>query len=44
VRSVEIDYPRRDSWTSGADYWVCYWFAVSMVVAFCFRRVLHVNV
>jgi hypothetical protein len=44
VRSVDIDYPRRDSWTSGADYWVWYWFAVSLVVALCFRRILRVNV
>jgi hypothetical protein len=44
VRSIEIDYPRRDSWTSGTDSWLIYWFAVSMVSALCFRRLLNVNV
>jgi hypothetical protein len=44
VRAIEIDYPRRDSWTSGTDSWVIYWFAVSMVAALCFRRVLNVHV
>jgi hypothetical protein len=44
VASVDIDYPRRPSWTSGTDWWVFYWFGVSFVAAFCFRRVLNVNV
>lgn len=44
VRSIEIDYPPRDSWTSGTDWWVLYWFAVSMVAALCFRPVLNVQV
>lgn len=44
VRSIEIAYPHRASWTSGTNYWVIYWFAVSMVAAFAFRRVLNVNV
>jgi hypothetical protein len=44
VRSIEVDYPERSSWTSGTNYWVIYWFIVSMVAAFCFRRVLKVNV
>jgi hypothetical protein len=44
VRSIEIDYPRRSSWTSGTDWWVAYWFAASMGAALCFRRVLNVNV
>ncbi len=44
VRSIEITYPPRSSWTSGTDLWVIYWFAVSMVAAFCFRRVLNVHV
>jgi hypothetical protein len=43
VRSIAIDYPRRASWTSGTDAWVIYWFAVSMVAALAFRRVLNVN-
>lgn len=44
VHSVEIDYPRRVSWTSGSDWWVGYWFVVSLVAAFCFKGVLNVNV
>lgn len=44
VQSIEIAYPKRASWTSGADKWVIYWFAVSMISALCFRRVLNVNI
>jgi hypothetical protein len=44
VRSIEIDYPERSSGTSGTDWWLVYWFAMSMVVGFCFRRVLNVNI
>jgi hypothetical protein len=44
VRSIAIDYPGRSSWTSGSDWWVIYWFAVSMVAALCFRRALCVHV
>ena len=29
---------------SGLPGWLVYWFAVSLAVAFCFRRVLRVNV
>ena len=43
IQSIEIDYPSRDSWTSGTDYWVFYWFIVSMVAGFCFRRPFNVN-
>ncbi len=43
VRSIEIEYPERDSWTSGTDYWVYYWFIVSLVAGFCFRGALNVN-
>jgi hypothetical protein len=44
VRSIEIAYPERSSWTSGTGWWVIYWFAVSMVAALVFRRWLNVNV
>ncbi len=44
VRSIEISYPSRSSWISGSDWWVLYWFVVSMIAAFCFRRALGVNV
>jgi hypothetical protein len=43
VRSVEVAYPDRASWTSGTDYWVIYWFAISMVAAFCAKPFLNVN-
>jgi hypothetical protein len=44
VRSIAIDYPARPSWVSGTNHWVIFWFVVSLVAAFCFRRVLRVNV
>jgi hypothetical protein len=44
VQSITIDYPPREGWTCGTDYWVLYWFAVSMVSAVCFLRVFNVNV
>jgi hypothetical protein len=44
VESIEIDYPDRVSWTSGTDWWVVYWFAMSMVAALCFRPVLNVRI
>lgn len=44
VQSIEIDYPTRNSWTSGTNTWIVYWFAVSMIAAFCFRPWLNVNI
>jgi hypothetical protein len=44
VRSIEINYPARASWTSGTDYRMVYCFAVSLVAAFCSRRAHGVNV
>jgi hypothetical protein len=44
IQSIEIDYPKRSSWTSGTDFWVIYWFAVSMVAALCCRRFLNVHI
>lgn len=43
IKSIAIDYPRRASWTSGADTWVVYWLVVSMATGFAFRRTLNVN-
>lgn len=43
IQSIEIGYPSRSSWISGTDSWVLYWFIVSMVAGFCFRRPFHVN-
>jgi hypothetical protein len=44
VHSIEIKYPERKSWTCGTDRWVIYWFGVSLAAAFCFRRLLRVQV
>jgi hypothetical protein len=44
VESIEIDYPERESYISGTNWWVAYWFVVSMVAALCFRPMLNVNV
>jgi hypothetical protein len=44
VRFIEVDYPSRSSWISGTNWWVVYWFIVSLVAAFCFRRMLNVKV
>lgn len=43
VHSIAVDYPTRSSWTSGADSWVVYWFAVSMIAGFAFRGFFNVN-
>ncbi|HVC96535.1 MAG TPA: hypothetical protein VND64_22815 [Pirellulales bacterium] len=43
IRSIAIDYPKRAGWTCGAGTWVVYWFIVSMVSGFGFRRLLNVN-
>lgn len=43
IRSISVDYPMRSSWTSGADTWVVYWFAVSMIAGFAFRGLFNVN-
>jgi hypothetical protein len=43
VQSIEVEYPARDSWTSGTDYWVIYWFVVSLIAGFCLRNVFKVN-
>jgi hypothetical protein len=44
VRSIEVEYPERASWTSGTDYWVVYWFAIACLAGFCLRGVLNVNI
>ncbi|MGC8644372.1 MAG: hypothetical protein ACP5XB_31300 [Isosphaeraceae bacterium] len=43
IQSIEVDYPARDSWTSGTNSWIIYWFGVSMIAALAARRVLNVN-
>jgi hypothetical protein len=44
VQSIQIEYPPRSSWTSGTDWWMGYWFIVSMIAAFAFRGLLKVNI
>lgn len=44
IASIEIDYPRRESWTSGTNWWLAYWFAVSLAAAFAARPLLKVNI
>lgn len=43
VKSIEVEYPERSSWTHGTDNWVIYWFAVSLAAGFCLRGVFKVN-
>jgi hypothetical protein len=43
VRSVEIEYPTRSSWTHGTGAWMVYLFAVSLVAGFCLRGVVGVD-
>jgi hypothetical protein len=44
VYSIDVQYPARDSWTSGTDKWIAYWFVVSMVAAFIVRPWLNVSI
>ena len=44
VQSISIDYPQRISWTSGTDYWLVYFFAVSIVFALIFKPFLKVKI
>jgi len=43
VEAIEVDFPPRSSWTSGTDYWLLYWFLVSMAGAFVARPILGVE-
>jgi len=43
VQSIDIEFPDRDSWTSGTDNWVIYLFVVSLVAGFLLRKPLKVN-
>ncbi len=43
VQSVTIDYPDRLSRTSGADWWLIYFFIVSMVFAFISKPFLKIR-
>ena len=41
---IEVTFPKRSSWTSGTDYWIVYWFAISLVAAFAVKPLLKVNI
>jgi len=44
VYSISIDYPVRDSWISGTDWWIVYFFIASMIFAFIFKPLLKVRI
>jgi uncharacterized membrane protein (DUF106 family) len=44
VRSIDVTYAERPSWTSGTGSWVIYWFVASMIAAFCAKPALKVNI
>jgi hypothetical protein len=44
VQSIDVAYPERSSWTSGTDWWLIYWFVVSMIAAFVAKPLLKVNI
>ena len=31
MQSIEVEYPERSSWTSGTNWWMLYWFVVSLI-------------
>ncbi|MBM3999614.1 MAG: hypothetical protein FJ297_08780 [Planctomycetes bacterium] len=43
VRSIEIEYPERSSWTAGSRTWLVYWFVISLAAAFAARPVFGVH-
>ncbi len=43
VESIEVVYPSVDSYICGADWWILYFFVVSMAVALIFKPVFHVK-
>jgi len=44
VKSISIEYPDRQSWTSGTDWWLIYFFIASMVFALMFKPFLNVKI
>jgi uncharacterized membrane protein (DUF106 family) len=44
VRAIEVFYPDRDSKICGTNYWIIYFFVVSMVFAFLFKPILKVRI
>ena len=44
VHSISIDYPERNSRINGTDWWIAYFFVVSMIFAFMFKPLLKVRI
>jgi uncharacterized membrane protein (DUF106 family) len=44
VQSISIEYPERISKTSGTDWWIVYFFVVSLVFALIFKPALKVRI
>ncbi len=44
VQSISIEYPERISKTSGADWWMGYFFVVSLIFALMFKPFLKVRI
>jgi len=44
VQSIRIDYPERISRTSGTNWWIIYFFVVSLIFAFIFKPFLKVRI
>lgn len=44
VESISIDYPRRISKTSGTDWWIGYFFIVSMISALILKPMIKVKI
>ncbi len=43
IQSISIDYPRRDSWFCGADWWILWFLVLSIVAALIFKPLLGVK-
>ena len=43
VQSIEIEYDGVDSWVSGADWWVLYFFVISMLAALILKPLFKVR-
>jgi len=44
VKSISLDYPDRKSFTSGTDWWIAYFFVMSLIVALIFKPMLKVKI
>ncbi|MHC4130879.1 MAG: hypothetical protein ACYSSP_05345 [Planctomycetota bacterium] len=44
IQSISIEYPERASITSGTNWWLVYFFIVSMIFAFVFKPFLKVKI